>query len=141
MGEFISFFQSHPYLGLATIASFILVLAYEAHRKSISLNHVTPQQAILLMNKNAAIYDLRNQKEYDQGHILNAINHPSQLSESDPKIDKQKTKIILLACSSGASSGKEAIRLNKVGFKTVYSINGGMAAWAAAGLPYQTKQT
>ena len=139
MGNFISFFQMHPFLGLALLASFIIVMAYEGHRKAIGLNHVLPQQAILLMNKNARVFDLRLKEEFKKGHILGATNRPGALDGSDPSLVKLKDKIIILVCASGSQSCKEAIRLNKIGFKTIYSLGGGMAGWSAENLPYETE--
>jgi rhodanese-related sulfurtransferase len=139
MGNFIGFFQMHPFLSMALLASFIIVMAYEGHRKVLSLNNVLPQQAILLMNKNARVFDLRSKEEFKKGHILGATNHQGILDASDPSLIKIKDKIILLVCSSGSQSGKEAVRLNKIGFKTIYSLGGGMAAWSAEKLPYETE--
>jgi len=137
MGEIIYFFTMHPLLSLALIASLLLVLMYEVNQRSLNLNSITTQQAVILMNKNAKIFDLRSLDAFSKGFISGAKNSPSSIDNNDPKINKLKERSIILVCNTGISAAKEATRLNKEGFKQVYVLKGGMAEWESQRLPVE----
>ena len=48
------------------------------------------------------------------------------------KIDKNSP--VLMVCRTGVRSARAAARAKELGFDQVYSLDGGMAAWVAAGL-------
>ena len=53
--------------------------------------------------------------------------------QSVEKLDKSKT--IIIYCSVGYRSEKVTKKLEKVGFKTVYNLYGGIFEWYNQGLP------
>lgn len=77
----------------------------------------------ILKKENTIVIDVRDQWEYDNGHIRNAINIP--LNEIPAKIEefrKMKDPVILY-CRSGNRSGAAVNILKQAGVTNVY--NGG----------------
>ncbi len=74
------------------------------------------------LNKDAAIIDVRTKREWDEGHITNAIHIP--LDDLKNHIDdiKNLNKPIIAHCKSGVRSAR-ATKLLK--FYEIEAINGG----------------
>jgi rhodanese-related sulfurtransferase len=113
------------------------MLLWPLLRRGTSGPAVSTHQATVLMNQEDAIMvDVRDAKEFDAGHILNARNIPlGQLEERLRDLEKHKSKPVILNCDTGNRSGSAASRLRKQGFARVYTLAGGIAAWRQAGLP------
>ena len=76
-----------------------------------------------LVKQGAIILDVRSKKEYAGGHIKGSINISiSQLGNNLSKI-KDKNKIIITCCASGARSASAKSILKSNGYTQVY--NGG----------------
>jgi rhodanese-related sulfurtransferase len=50
-------------------------------------------------------------------------------------LEKAKNRTVVVLCQSGARSDKAVRQLAAAGFEDVYSLEGGISAWQAAGLP------
>ncbi len=109
-------------------------LAWPFIRKGAKISHA---EATRMINKGkTTIIDIRNVKQYQAGHILNAVHVPlSDLEERLPKLDKFKGQTIIVVDESGKDSGKAASILQNAGFKPVNSLQGGMEKWVGEGLP------
>ncbi|HEX2530024.1 MAG TPA: rhodanese-like domain-containing protein [Burkholderiaceae bacterium] len=94
-------------------------------------------QATQLINQGkAVIVDVRDSGAFVAGHMRDAKNVPlKELSQRIGELEKFKSKTIVVVCYTGVRSSKAAAQLKKAGFGEVYSMNGGMAAWQAQGLP------
>jgi rhodanese-related sulfurtransferase len=90
-----------------------------------------------MINKGkTSIIDVRNQKEYKSGHLLNAIHIPYEsLEERLPRIEKLKSQPVIVICEDGKLSRSASALLRKSGFSRVYSMDGGMSDWKKRGLP------
>lgn len=87
------------------------------------------------------ILDVRTIDEYINGHIEGAVlaDVSSNLfQEAIAKLDKNKT--VFVYCLSGGRSSSAATQLNKIGFKSVINLSGGMLAWQSANLPVSTQE-
>jgi rhodanese-related sulfurtransferase len=95
-------------------------------------------------NSQIILIDVREACETAQGSIVNAALIPRGILEM--KIDTYESiqqrfatieelaeQPIYLLCRTGARSIFAAISLEQMGFKEVYSIEGGFLAWQAAG--------
>jgi hydroxyacylglutathione hydrolase len=86
---------------------------------------------------NAAVVDVRNRDEWEQGHIAGALHVPlgrlQAMAASLPR-DKQ----LVLQCATGGRSGIGASLLLALGVPNVANLEGGFHAWTAAGLPVAT---
>lgn len=75
----------------------------------------------------AVIIDVRNNREYEEGHIEGSINIPEyEIDENFQKIIKNKNKTIVLYCSSGFRSTKAYKKLKQMGYTQVYNLYGGL---------------
>ena len=98
---------------------------------------ITNSQATKIINKGkTTIIDIRDQKQYQTGHILNAVHVPlSSLQERIPKLEKFKGQSIIIVDESGKESDKAASILKKEGFSQINILRGGMSSWMSEGLP------
>lgn len=99
-------------------------------------------QATQLMNQSrCAILDVRESTEFATGYIKNAKNIPvSELAQRLSELEKQKAHTVLTVCANGTRSARASAILTRAGFANVVSIDGGMSAWQAQGLPLTKKE-
>ena len=98
----------------------------------------SPFQATQMINrgKSTAVVDVRNADEYAAGHLRDAKNIPlADLSNRIGELDKSRVKTVIVVCQNGARADKATRQLKTAGFEDIYSLEGGMTAWSAAGLP------
>jgi rhodanese-related sulfurtransferase len=90
----------------------------------------------LINHKNAIVLDVREPKEYDTGHVLNAKLIPlGKLKERMDELEKYRDKPIVVMCRSGNRSGTACFLLGKQGFAQAYNLAGGVQAWQKNNLP------
>lgn len=78
--------------------------------------------------RKAQLIDVREQKEYEGGHILGARNIPmSQLKMRMKEIRPDKP--VYLYCQSGMRSGRAAQMLYRKGYRQLYHLQGGFKKW------------
>lgn len=86
------------------------------------------------------LIDVRTPEEVEEGHIKGAknINVDSRDFKKQLKgLDKSAT--YYLYCGSGVRSSRAAKIMIDMGFDSVYSVEGGIKAWKAAGYPVESK--
>ena len=94
-------------------------------------------QATQLINQGKTlVVDVREADEFAVSHLRDARNIPlKELPNRVAELDKFKSKAVIVVCQSGVRSAKATGQLKGAGFNEVYSLNGGLAAWQAQGLP------
>jgi rhodanese-related sulfurtransferase len=93
-----------------------------------------------LINDDALVLDVREDKEWAEGHIPNAKHIPlGQLSKRISELDKYKDKPIVVSCRSGHRSATACRTLKKDGFEQTHNLMGGIIAWENANLPVTKK--
>jgi rhodanese-related sulfurtransferase len=137
MGQFLEFAGNHPLLFAALILIVLMIIMNESRRRLLGFKEVGTNEAVRLMNsENALMLDVREDKEFKEGHVINAINIPLGLLESRLKeIEEHKEKPVIVYCRTGQRAAKAGAVLQRQGFKSIYKLNGGMMAWSDAGLP------
>jgi rhodanese-related sulfurtransferase len=98
----------------------------------------TPFQATQMINrgKSTAVIDVRSADEYAAGHLRDAKNIPlADLANRIGELDKNKVKTVIVVCQTGARADKATRQLKTAGFEDIYTLEGGVNAWSAAGLP------
>lgn len=104
-----------------------------------TLSSVSPQQAAQMQSQQkAVIVDVRENDEWNAGHIAGAIHIP--LSEIPNRVDelaKYQNSQLIMQCRSGARSTKAVDILTKAGFSNVHNLDGGLNAWQKANLQIQ----
>lgn len=137
MGQFLEFAGNHPLLVAALILVILLIIMNESRRKLLGFKEVGTNEAVRLMNsEDALMLDVREDKEFKDGHVIKAINIPLGLLESRLKeIEAHKEKPVIVYCRTGQRAAKAGAILQRQGFTSIYKLNGGMLAWSDAGLP------
>lgn len=94
-------------------------------------------QATQKMNQGKTlVLDVRSEEEFNSGHLANAKNIAlDQLASRVSDIDRYKNQTVITVCAAGVRSASAAATLRKAGFEQVFSLEGGMDAWKAQGLP------
>jgi len=140
MGEpnILKFVTEHYVLvAIAVVSGGMLI--WPTLRRTTGGASVSTLQATLLINQqNALVLDVRDQAEYEKGHVLNARHLAAgDLAARSSEIEKYKSKPVIVVCDGGSRSDKAASALRKLGFAQVFSLNGGIGAWQQAGLPVE----
>jgi rhodanese-related sulfurtransferase len=98
---------------------------------------ISVQEASEQFSNGAFLLDVREQSEWDEGHVEGAVLIP--LGELSTRISELPTdQDILIICRSGNRSGQARDLLREAGMMNTTSVSGGMNAWIAAGLPVVT---
>ena len=133
----LAFAGEHPLLSLAFVGLTLAIIYNEISRLFVGYKAVNPAGLTALVNReNALLVDLSPNPDFEKGHIVGAKN--VAMSQFDPEnkvLAKVKDLPVVLACRSGVSSADAAKRLVKAGFKKVFWLDGGIAAWQQADLP------
>lgn len=80
----------------------------------------------------AQVLDVRYPNEWDAGHIEGSQHVPvDEVGDRSAELDR--SQLVVTVCRSGERSAHAAQRLSEQGFRA-QSLDGGLLAWAAAGL-------
>ncbi|QMT39858.1 rhodanese family protein [Neisseria shayeganii] len=104
----------------------------------MALSALTPQQAAEKLKDGAVLVDIRSSGEYAHRHIDGALSLPlDQLSHQ--ALPAGRT--VIFSCLSGMRTRQNAATLAQCAgdCPEVYILEGGLNAWAKAGLPVQVK--
>jgi rhodanese-related sulfurtransferase len=87
---------------------------------------------------NHQLIDVREEDEYEAGHLPGAINIPmSEFQARQSEIDMSQT--LILVCATGGRSGMAADYMNAIGHHDVYNLLDGTKGWIKRGLPVETE--
>ena len=123
----------------AILAMLILLTGCKGERVSnMSYQQITAEQAKTMMNEqpDAVILDVREQQEYDSGHIPNAVLLPvgSITEQTTAEVIPDKETVVLVYCRSGNRSKTASAALVELGYSKIYEF-GGIKSW-----PYEIEQ-
>ena len=126
-------------VGVAVVSGGMLLWQSFSNRLS-GVSQVGTTEATRLINDDALVLDVREDKEWAEGHIPNAKHIPlGQLSKRISELDKYKDKPIVVSCRSGHRSATACRTLKKDGFEQTHNLMGGIIAWENANLPVTKK--
>jgi rhodanese-related sulfurtransferase len=131
------FVQNNWMLVLVLVVSGGMLLWPLIGRRFSAMQEVGALGATQLINRqNAVMVDLRESKEFAEGHVPNALNVPlSQLAGRGSELGKLTGRPVIAYCDRGNRSRGAGSALSKLGFAEVYMLRGGLRAWTEAGLP------
>lgn len=134
MARFIEFLTNHWVLSGLWLAIATVLLAY---LNSKTMKSLSAHQATLLVNKqDGVVLDVRERKDYEKGHIVDAVNIPlAKLKERAVELDKKKEHPIIVVCQYGQQSSEAVKLLQGLGFTKVNKMHGGMSEWQSQNLP------
>jgi rhodanese-related sulfurtransferase len=109
---------------------------------SARIGHVTPAEARAeIAAGSATVLDIREPTEWED-HITGAVQVPRGLLEAaaDPASPRHlptldPTRRVIVYCRTGARAALAGATLKDLGYEDVVNLDGGIAAWKAAGLP------
>ena len=94
-----------------------------------------PDRARELIEGGAQVVDVRTAQEHAAGHIAGAAHVPlERLNEEAEELDRERPLVVY--CRGGNRSQMAAEALRNSGWDAD-SIDGGLVAWAEAGLPLE----
>lgn len=99
--------------------------------------HISQEEAKEMMDtQEVLILDVREQQEYDSGHIPDAVLLPvgTITEESAAEVIPEKGTTVLVYCRSGNRSKTAAEALAGLGYTSIYEF-GGITTW-----PYEVEQ-
>lgn len=99
----------------------------EAIAKDISI-----EESKKLINEGEVtlILDVRNEDEFAEGHLKNAIQIPvNELKENLSDIEKFKDELVLVYCRTGKRSAEAMDILKENGFKNLVHMKDGISKW------------
>lgn len=101
-----------------------------------SYEQISQQEAKTMMDtQDVIILDVREQEEYDSGHIPGAVLLPvgTISEETAAAVIPEKDSVVLVYCRSGNRSKTASAALAELGYTGVYEF-GGINTW-----PYETE--
>lgn len=139
--QLLQFIQNHWALCSAFGAVLVVLIFEELKNKIGGISKITALDATLLLNheKTVAI-DLRNQKIFANGHILNSINiDRADFDANMKKIESYKNHTVVLVDDNDIKAASVGNNLQKHGFTKVHVLAGGLQTWKDANLPIVRK--
>lgn len=116
-------------------------------RAKATIKECTVSEAKKSLTPETLLIDIREPAEYQRGHLPGAVLSPRGLLEFEIHGLVQRTatdhnvapedRDIVLYCGTGGRSALAAETLNRMGYRNVRSMDGGVVAWAAARLPIE----
>lgn len=140
MARLLEFTRNHYYLVGLFVAVLAALIVDEALRRLRKFREISPATGVLLINKGAAVLDLRSDAEFAAGHIINAKNIPlADLAARAGELESLRGQPLVLCCKGGEESARAADKLAKQGFADIAVIKGGIAAWQQEHFPLEKR--
>ena len=122
--------------GIAILGNGLLVSCGNAQEStSAVIENVTPETFEKAINNgDVTLLDVRTEKEVHEGHIEGSTNldfYGAGFDQSLTTLNKEAP--VYVYCRSGGRSYKTAEKLEALGFRKVYNLDGGIGAWEKAG--------
>lgn len=115
------------------ISSLLLILAftscavYQSENYTLLTSNVYQQK---LSEPNVQLVDVRTSAEFGSGHLAGAINIDINKDDFSDRIKVlDNSRKVFIYCRSGVRSNKAAKRMQELGFKEIYDLEGGILAW------------
>ncbi len=98
---------------------------------------ISTQKLVDMVNREeAVVVDLRDKKEFDQGHLVGSLNVPyASIETRVGELTKYKERPLVLVCRMGQHAGAAGTILRKKGFANVSRLTGGFMEWRNQNLP------
>ena len=115
---------------------FLLLTGCGGGEKAASYRQISQEEAKEIMDtQEVIILDVREQDEYDSGHIPGAVLLPVGTIDEDTAaaVIPEKDSTVLVYCRSGNRSKTASATLAELGYTEIYEF-GGIKTW-----PYETE--
>jgi rhodanese-related sulfurtransferase len=137
--SFASFVRENWIPTLTLLLSGAMLVWPLVQRRLGAMKDVDAAEVTLLINRrNAVLLDVRETAELEGGKLPNAVHIPlSQLDSRVQEIAKLSARPIVAYCASGRRTRAAGSALARAGFKDIYGLRGGIAAWKKEQLPLE----
>lgn len=133
MENIIVFAQEQFVLVISLVAIIFLFLRYETSKGGAKLS--CPQVVAAVNSDEGVIVDVRDSKEFDAGHIVDAINIPhAKISDSLKVLEKFRQKKIIVVDKMGQHSAA-VVKILAANEFTAVRLGGGISEWQQDNLP------
>ena len=134
--------EKFAFLGLLILAGLLAISLAHANgdgQDSITTIEVNAAKDFVARHEAAVIMDVRTPVEYEMSHITGAVNvnvQDESFEDLVAVLDPNKTYIVHCARNpAGGRSSRALETLKSLGFRHLYSLEGGYVAWKDAELP------
>lgn len=122
------------------LVAFVLFSCAEQHKKGLELVPADTFEKHMASHEGQVI-DVRTPKEYNSGHIKDAVNMHVYDADFLTRLDSlDKDETVYVYCQVGGRSNEAVEALQSKGFGHIVELDGGIDAWNEAGKPVQTKE-
>ena len=113
-------------VGHETVTSYVLMRNYEGEIKKVE--QISVEDVSKLLGSEIQFVDVRRSAEYAAGHAPKTINLPlDKLPQEVDQLDPNKPTYVI--CQGGYRSSLGTSILENAGFKEIFNVTGGTAAW------------
>ncbi len=127
-------------VGHETVTGCILIGNYDGEKKTVEQVSVEEVSELTKTEKYLQFVDVRRAGEHAAGHAVRTFNIPlDKLAADFDKIDPNTPTYVI--CQGGYRSSIGTSILENAGFKKIYNVTGGTAAWIAAELETEVSAT
>ncbi|HEV7643794.1 MAG TPA: rhodanese-like domain-containing protein [Pyrinomonadaceae bacterium] len=121
-------------VGIETIKGYILIGDFSGETKRIEQVSVQEMNELAQTEKGLQFIDVRRLAEHSAGHAIRTSN--ISLDKLAKEVDKLLPDVpTFVICQSGYRSSTATSILENAGFKQIYNVTGGTAAWMNENLP------
>ncbi len=125
-------------VGIRNVAGYLaggMTSWHEEKRPTVPVERIDVAQLRARIDAGVQILDVRDQQEWDTGHLPGALHAPyHDIAELPPGIDTNRPVAVI--CSSGQRSAVAASLLQRLGAQRVIHVaDGGVGTWEANGWP------
>lgn len=137
MDQVLEFISNNALLVAALVVIILLIIKMELERVTSGVAQLNPFETIRQLNdNNAIVLDVRETKEFNDGHLKDAVHIPlSDFKARMGELNKYKEKPVIAYCRSGSRSYSACKKLKKAGFESVNNLQGGIMAWQNQNMP------
>ncbi len=136
MNRLFEYTTNHPFLVTAAAILAVLAVVIEMRLRARGASSIGSADAVRLANSGALLLDVRDAKDYEAGHIIEARNIPAaELASRADSLKKFKEKPVIVYCDGGFASAGAARALRAAGFTKVVTLGGGLNGWRQDNLP------
>ena len=127
-------FVAEQWLLVSLLAAMVILLIYvETGKGGEALSHFEVTR--LVNSGEAVLLDIREEKQFKQGHIVDALHIPhTKLRDRIAELNKYRDKTIVVLDHLGQHAGAAGKTLKDQGFRTC-RLRGGMSDWQQQNLP------
>lgn len=134
MEQILEFSSNHWPMVFSFVVLLFLTINLELRRSGAALT--THELTAKINSENAKVIDVRESKDFESGHIVDALNVPLLKVDSQLKsLEKHRSDVVIVVCQMGQQAGQAVKKLEAAGFENVSRLSGGMSAWQAENLP------